>query len=124
MCERNNIAALPTEILCPPKKTSVFLGSPARFECEVKGGLAAWKVNGTLVDALPFEIRSNVTVSQRVSDRRFSLLSLSITGRAEYNMTTVQCVARDSDGNTNQSSIVFMYIQGETILCMSINNNY
>ena len=93
----------------------MLLGSPARFECEVKGDLAAWKVNGTLVDALPFEIRSNMTTSQRVSDRGFSLLSLSITSRAEYNMTTVQCVARDSDGNTNQSSIVFMYIQGEAI---------
>ena len=109
------------EIIRSPKSKTVYVDHAARFECEFEGGIATWRVNGTIFGELPREIRENLTHDEPVSNRGFSLLLLTIPGRPEYNMTTVQCVTRDTEGKTYESENVILAIQGiRSYVCLFV----
>ena len=102
-------------ILHPPSDVTVYLDHRAVFECEVDGGLAEWKVNGSLFsnlgETLPV-LLDDVDSDREVTSEGTLKLILTITGRAEYSGLTVQCVVGDFGGNSDTSDIVTMNVQG------------
>ena len=82
------------------------------------GGLSDWKVNGSLYnnidDNLP-ELLDDVDSDRNPTEEGTVELILTITGRAEYSGLTVQCVVGDFGGNSDESDIVTMNVQGITL---------
>ena len=69
-----------------------------------------WRVNGTDFNRLPSDIRADVVITQEtVGDSEE--YSLTITGRAEYNGTRVQCVT-GGGGDERESENATLNIQG------------
>ena len=70
-----------------------------------------WRVNGTDFNLLPSDIRADMVITQ-VTVRGNEAFILTITGRAEYNGTRVQCVTGDG-GDEIESEISILNIQGK-----------
>ena len=82
------------------------------FTCETDGGLSGWRINGTLRQDLPPEIRSDVDVSEdTITANGSTVKTLTIPARAEYNRTEVQCVVLGFNGSA-ESENVKLNIQG------------
>ena len=69
-----------------------------------------WRVNGTDLNSLPSDIRDDLDTDQETvgEDEEFIL---TITGRAEYNGTRVQCVT-GRGGDERVSDVATLNIQG------------
>ena len=100
------------EILVAPESRVVFLDQSAVFTCETVGGILAWIVNGTQREVHPAEIRTDLIVSEIITDDGTTLENLIIPARAEYNGTAVQCFVGIFGGSTAQSDNVTLTIQG------------
>ena len=108
------------EIIKQPKNMTVFLNQSAEFECETSGGLSGWKVDGTLYNILPAEIRSDLKSENRgVSEEGNSIIALTIPGRNVYNETNIQCVTGEFGGNLDESETVLLKIQGDYAIIVS-----
>ena len=112
------------EIIESPTNITVFLNKSAVFECEtsVHGGLSGWKVNGTVYNSLPAEIRSDlVTGDEGESERGNRIITLTVPAKIEYNETSVQCVTAESGGDLDESETVRMTVQGHLrSLCVKV----
>ena len=73
-----------------------------------------WRVNGSrlYIDIFPVDI--DTTPLELPDGGR--VYTLTIGGRLEHNGTTIQCLARLSDGSTVMTSNVSFYIQGICII--------
>ena len=71
----------------------MLLDQSAVFTCETDGDASTWTVNGTLLNVLPPEIRDELESMSSNTPEGSTILSLTIPARAEYNGTTVQCLA-------------------------------
>ena len=80
------------------------------FRCEVTGGHVSWEVNGKSTAEQTSIARDDLEVEFDDSENGNPLVILTITARAEYNKTTVQCLV--NLGYSNQSEIVSFNIQG------------
>ena len=101
-------------IITPPRDITVFLDQePAVFSCEIDGGLPEWRVNGTSYNSLSSEIRTDIMTDNGVSENGYTLLTLIIPARAEYNETTVQCATLNAEKYPTESEIVLFNIQGD-----------
>ena len=56
-----------TEIVCAPKDTTIFVEHLAVFTCVVDGDAASWRVNGTLLNDLPPDTRSDLVLTTAIS---------------------------------------------------------
>ena len=101
------------EIVEPPSDTTVFLDHTAVFTCETKGSLYGyWRVNGTAHNNLPPELRDDLdNVQETVGD--IVVYILTIPGRVEYDGAVVQCVAGDAGGDSIESTIAILKVQGK-----------
>ena len=106
----------PPEILHGPENTTVFLDQSAVFSCETRGGVTSWFINGTLRRNLPHEVRNDIKFSKTKKN-------LTISARAKYNGTIVQCVIL-GDGSSAESENATLQIQGTSGLhvMLSIHN--
>ena len=100
------------EILEPPENTTVLLDQIAVFRCEVTGGHASWELNGKSATEQTSVARDDLDVGFDDSENGNPLAILTITARAEYNGTTVQCLV--NAGFSDQSENVSLRIQGES----------
>ena len=101
---------------------TLFLDQTAVFECEVDDGIAGWKVNGSLISDLGDTLRDDVDSDRNPTEEGTLELTLTITGRAEYTGLPVQCVVVDLEGNSDESDIVTMNVQGTYVLLIVIAN--
>ena len=94
--------------------------------CEVNGGVASWRVNGTLYNSLPVELRDDLDIFQEDSDDDAGneILTLTIRGRAKYNGTRLQCVTGNFGGDIRESENATLIIQGivtmHTYICRCV----
>ena len=100
------------EILEAPKNTTVFLNQTAVFRCEVTGGHVSWNVNGKPTTEQTSIPRDDLKVHFDDSENGNPLVIMTITARAEYNGTTVQCVV--NGGFSDRSKNASLRIQGES----------
>ena len=102
-------------ILIPPTDRTVFLGDDAFFLCVTRGSSSSyWRLNGTDYDNLPSDVQDDVVTSSGSSGLS-ETLDLTITVRAEYNGTIIQCVVENNDGDSVVSNTATLYIQGKLI---------
>ena len=107
----NSLLNSPTVINIPPQDTTVFLNRTGMFSCETSGGdFIVWRVNGTSYENLPSDVQSDVDINPLGTFSDFS--TLTITARAVYNGTTIQCVTLKSGGIPVESENVTLTIQG------------
>lgn len=98
------------EIQRGPENIVVFVNQSADFRCEVRGGVTEWKVNQKPENELSPDLRNNMKMTSVDNERGTVVSTLTITARADYNGTTVQCV---TFGNfSRQSGSVTLTIQG------------
>ena len=101
----------PAEVLQPPRNITVFPDETARFTCEVTGGHFTWALNGkSIPDIVSTPLFGDQHTSLTASEDGNPLLILTITARAEYNGTTVECLV--NGGLSGQSEVVSLCIQG------------
>ena len=97
---------------------TVSIGEVAVFTCVVDGDAASWRVNGTLLNDLPPDTRSDLVLTTAIQDGNI-LVELSIPGRVEYNGTTLQCVTVKIASGSAESGAAMLNIRGEIIaLCI------
>ena len=102
-------------ILQPPRNITVLPDETAKLTCEVTGGHVAWAVNGSAIsDLQSFQLHRDLHESHTISEEGNPVLILTITARAEYNGTTVQCLV--NGGLSGQSEIASLSIQGRSCL--------
>ena len=105
-----HILYTPTEIIKHPQNTLVDLERAAIFTCETNGGdITVWRVNGD--SEIPSEMAKDVGTDREIVGDN-TLLTLSITAKAVYNGTTIQCVTGDIGGGVVESEIVTLEIRG------------
>ena len=90
----------------------VFLNQSAVFTCETDDGIPAWKINETLVNDLPPEIRDDIEVVVTNTAEGTTMEELIIPGRVGYNGTRAQCLVGIFGGSTAEGETVTMRIQG------------
>lgn len=96
-------------IIRSPQDTAVFLDQPAMFICETIGGdFTGWRVNGSSISDLLPEVLDDL----KTGPGGVHNYELSITARAVYNGTTVQCVTGKILGVPIESENVTLTIQG------------
>ena len=101
-----------TEINIPPQDTTVFINMTGKFSCEASGGeYIVWRVNGTSFYDLPSETQDDLDINP-VGVIFSGLSTLTITAKAVYNGTTVQCVTGMIGGIAARSENVTLTIQG------------
>ena len=74
--------------------------------------MTTWRVNGTILQSLPPEIRNDVVVSPTNTPEGSVVEELTIPARAEYNGTRVQCVVLRFGGSSDESENATLRIQG------------
>ena len=105
------MSCISSDIISPPSDITVFLDQePAVFSCEINGGTPGWRVNRTIYHNLPPEILSELMTDNVVSENGYTLITLTITARAKYNETTVQCVSYNIE--LEPTEIVSFKVQG------------
>ena len=107
---------LSSEILEPPKNTTVFLNQTAEFRCEFSGDHVSWRVNGKPRSELTSVSRDDLNTELVDSKNRNPLEILTIKARAEYNGTTFQCLV--NSGFSDRSENVSLSIQGGGIVTL------
>ena len=91
----------------------MFTESKAEFTCGTRNVPAfSWRVNGTFLSQLDPSLRADLDPDQEtVGD--IELYTLTITARAEYNGTVVQCVVSVPGGEFRESENATLMIQGK-----------
>lgn len=93
----------------------VFVNQPANFTCEADDGTTNWKINGTPVNSLSSDMRADMKPSLTHNEKGNTVSTLTISAKAEYNGTTVQCIIFNDDNIiSDQSESVTLTIQGNT----------
>ena len=99
-------------ILSNPTDRTVFPDDDAFFFCVSRGSSSShWRLNGTDYNELSGDVLDDV-VTNNGSAGLAELLDLTITARAEYNETRVQCVIESNDEDSVVSNTATLYIQG------------
>ena len=81
-----------TEINISLQDTTAFLNMTGMFSCNASGGdYIVWRVNGTSHQRLPSDVQNDIDINP-VGILASGLSTLTITAKAVYNGTTVQCV--------------------------------
>ena len=112
LCSVIHCSNPPTEINIPPQDTIAFLNMTGMFSCDASGGdYIAWRVNGTGFSNISPEILSDIDINP-VGIIASGLSTLTITAKAVYNGTTIQCVTGDIGGVVVESGNVTLTIQG------------
>ena len=83
------------------------------FTCETVGGVTTWRVNGTILESLPPEIRNVLVVSPTTTPEGTIVEELTIPARAEFNGTRVQCLVGIFGGSSDESENATLRIQGD-----------
>ena len=98
--------------MTPPESVVVFTESEAEFTCETRNApFFSWRVNGTFLSQLDPSLRADLDSDQEtVGDSDWH--TLTITARAGYNGTVVQCVAAVPGGEFRESGNATLKIQG------------
>ena len=104
--------SLHSEILRGPSGATVFPDQWAEFTCETRGDISTWTLNGTLLQNLPTDIESDLSVTGTNTVNGTRVESLTIPARAEYNGTRVQCLAVSLTGSSAESENATLKIQG------------
>ena len=99
------------EILQHPKTITVFENNTASFSCEISGGFHSWAVNNVPLNELSLELRRNVNISLLIGENENPQHRLTITARAELNVTVVECLI--NGGFSDRSDLVSLIIQGK-----------
>ena len=99
------------DILQAPENVTVFLGQSAVFTCQTDGGLSGWRINGTLLEDLPPEIVSDLDISESNTAEGSRVEVLTISARAKYNGTRVQCLVLGFGGSAESENAI-LKIQG------------
>ena len=111
-CNYVNIIIIFTEIAESPSDVTVFINQTAVFTCVIHGPFSYqyWRVNGTDLNRLPSDILDDLVITQVTvgGDEEFIL---TITGKAEYNGTRVQCVT-GGGGDERESENATLNIEG------------
>ena len=108
-------------ILIHPTDRTVFLDDDAFFLCLTRGSSSSyWRLNGIDYNVLSSDVQDDLIVSSS-SSAQSELLDLTITARAEYNETRVQCVIESNDGDSIVSDTATLYIQGILMLNIKIS---
>ena len=105
-----------------PSNVTVFTNQTAVFTCEIHGDFIYqyWRMNETAFDSLPRKMREDMILTQKTVGENEEL-NLTISGRAEYNGTTVQCVVGGGEGK-RESEYAILNIQG--IYCYVLVHMY
>ncbi|CAI8005721.1 hypothetical protein GBAR_LOCUS4371, partial [Geodia barretti] len=106
------LSCVAQEILHAPESTTVFLNQSAVFTCETRGGITSWSVNGTQREILLPDIRSDLVVSESTTPEGTAVHTLTISARAQYNGTRVQCLSGIFGGPLVESDNATLTIQG------------
>ena len=102
--------------MIPPTDRTVFLDDDAQFLCGTQGSSTIyWRLNGTDYNDLPSDVQDDLNISDG-STALLDFIDLTITARAEYNGTRVECVAENNDGDSVVSDTATLTIQGKLIL--------
>ena len=102
----------PSVIVTPPGDRTVFLDDDAVFSCLTDVDYTAhWRLNETDYDDLPSQLQHDLVISSE-STTLFGVFSITISARAEYNGTRVQCVAESDYGYSVVSDNATIRIQG------------
>ena len=101
------------EIAKSPSDVTVFINQTVLFTCVTHGTplYQYWRVNGIAFPRLPSDIRDDLDTDQVTYGDNEEYI-LTITGRAEYNGTTVQCVV-GGESDERESEIATLKIQGK-----------
>ncbi|CAI8038995.1 hypothetical protein GBAR_LOCUS21703, partial [Geodia barretti] len=113
------------EILQGPNSTTVFLKQSAVFTCETDGGLAGWRLNGTILENLPPEIHNDLVVLTLNTAQGSRVENLTIPAKAKYNGTVVQCLVVALSHPALLSGNATLIIQGplSAVRDLSVINN-
>ena len=109
------------EIVESPESVTVIVNASAVFRCATfRTDYQLWRVNGTSFYYLPREFRKNVHTTQKTEGPNELYKMEILSSLAEYNQTTVQCVAGDDGGDqAGQSDVtenVTLMMQGIQVL--------
>ena len=100
------------EIVTSPESVVVFTDSAAEFTCETRNAPAfSWWVNGAFLHQLDPSLRADLDTVQEIF-QDIVKYTLTITARAEYNGTVVQCVVFGFGGEFRESGNATLTIQG------------
>ena len=100
-----------------PQDETVLLGKASYFACSTSGSTMEWLVNGSTIDHLPDQVKSDIEIDFQQNNFGHHFSTLKIVGAAEYNGTKIQCFIEDGD----RSGVATMYVQGihsYTIVCI------
>ena len=98
----------------------MFLDDDAFFFCVTRGSSSShWRLNGTDYNNLSSDVQDDLIISSS-SSALSETLDLTITARAEYNGTIIQCGVENNDGDSVVSNNATLYIQG--ILMLNIKS--
>ena len=86
------------------------------FTCETDGGVSGWRINGTLLEDLPSEIKSDVEISVSTTAEGTTVESLIVPARAKFSGTKIQCLVLGFDGSA-ESENVTLKVQGMVAYC-------
>ena len=103
------------EVLHAPRNQTVFLNQLAVFTCETDGSISGWRVNGTILQALPPAIEMDLEIFGDNTAEGTRLETLTIPAKAEYNGTIVSCFAQELGGLFTESANVTLRFQGSYI---------
>ena len=113
-CPQNNLFS--SVIVNHPVDRTVFLNDAALFTCLTDIDYTAhWRLNETDHDDLPSQLLHDLIINSESTTEFFGVFSLTITARAEYNGTRVQCVAESDDGHSVVSDTATLTTQGMQI---------
>ena len=104
----------PSEIVHGPQNITVFLDLAGSLLCETKGGTYTWVINGTLPSNIPFDILSDMVLSDNytITNSGSRINNLTIRAKDEYSGTRFQCRVVNPPNPPALSESAFLKIQG------------
>ena len=105
------------EITVSPRDAIILINQTAVFTCVTHSVplYVIWRVNGTDYNKLPFDIRGDLEILQETVEVN-EKYTLTILGRAEYNGTSLQCVAEEGSVE-RESKNATLVVQGTCNQC-------
>ena len=100
-------------IVVHPKDRTVFLGDDGYFACLTQdSSTTQWRLNDTDYDDLPLQLLEDLLYYSAPEFAGQQLIDITITAKAKYNGTRLQCVAESEDGYLVVSKNATLIIQG------------
>ncbi|CAI8007697.1 hypothetical protein GBAR_LOCUS5342 [Geodia barretti] len=102
------------EIVHGPQNITVFLDLAGSLLCETKGGTYTWVINGTLPSNIPFDILSDMVLSDNytITNSGSRINNLTIRAKDGYSGTRFQCRVVNPPNPPALSESAFLKIQG------------